>query len=169
MLRRCALVLTVGLAVVGLAQADTNPDDGTAAQAVFRSHPMQTHLATPSRDDPHTLNSRPANPGMLRGHIHASCQPLTTCLVAVTALRSLQACVANNAANLAYVNGWNTSSGATPSAPGAADVTAALAAAGVPGVTAGQTPSAPGTDSSDPCATVPWTGLLCTGDRVTTM
>lgn len=114
MLRTSALVLAVGLALAGLAQAATNSDD-------------------------------------------------------VIALQSLQACVANSSANLAFLNGWNTSSGSTPSAPGADATTAALAAAGVPGVTAGQTPSAPGTDSSDPCATVPWTGLLCTGDRVTTI
>ena len=53
MLRQCALVLTVGLAVVGLAQAATNPDDGTAAQALLHSHTVQTRLATPSRVDPH--------------------------------------------------------------------------------------------------------------------
>lgn len=58
---------------------------------------------------------------------------------AVAALAGLQRCIAQHASKLPYVMGWNissSSSSSTPginSAPGAAAVTAQLAALGVPG------------------------------------
>lgn len=95
----------------------------------------------------------------------------------VAALAGLQRCIAQHASKLPYVMGWNissSSSSSTPginSAPGAAAVTAQLAALGVPGL--GSPPPAAAASaasgSSDPCGTVPWTGLLCTGDRVTSV
>ena len=142
------------LAIVALAAApalaQTNSGDGAPAIALQRSRCRSAQLPT----------QLPGSNARLR---------------AVAALTGLQACVAANAKNLAYVYGWNTSSSssATPSAvPGAASIDATLAAAGVPGVTAsGTTPSAPGASAStDPCGTTqPWTGLLCSGGRVTTM
>lgn len=102
------------------------------------------------------------------------CWMLICCVAAVKALQGLKACVQANQAGKGYLNGW----GATNTGPaGNAAVTAAiqqtnkaLAAAGVPGVTANTGLGTPGSGSTDndPCGNpLPWTGILCTGDRVT--
>lgn len=92
---------------------------------------------------------------------------------AVQAIQSLQACVQANAAGKGFLMGWGVESAGAASDAG---VTAAirqtneqLAALGVPGVTAGTGLSTPGGSSNnDPCGNpVPWTGLLCSGDRIT--
>lgn len=100
----------------------------------------------------------------------------------VTALAGLQKCVQAASSNIAYVNGWGVQGftgrkllqGTTP---------AQLCALGVPG-TCGPTPTTPtgtattapasiptGTSATSPCGDasnpVPWTGLLCSGGRVT--
>ena len=93
----------------------------------------------------------------------------------VEALQGLRSCVQANSAGKGFLNGW----GATDTAPpGSASVTAAiqktneqLAAMGVPGVAANTgLGSVTGTasNSDDPCGSpVPWTGILCSGNRVT--
>ena len=89
----------------------------------------------------------------------------------MAALAGLQRCVAEHASKLPYVQGWNisgTGAVASNSAPGAEEMLKQLAAMGVPGLGT-PPPAAAGTaaGNSDPCGTVPWTGLLCSGDRVT--
>ena len=90
----------------------------------------------------------------------------------VEALSGLKKCVQANSAGKGYLNGWGaTDTGASSSAAVSAAIAktdAALAAAGVPGITSSTGVSSSGSSDNDACGNpVPWTGILCSGDRVT--
>ena len=128
----------------------------------------------------HAAHFRPAQtaPDQCRTRTAAAalgcCDTHHVVLAAVAALSGLQRCIAQHASNFYYINGWNISTvsssdaASAQSASASAAVTASLAAMGVPGVglpssAAGESP---GGFLSDPCGIVPWTGLVCTGDRI---